>query len=288
MVGNSLPPIEKVGDFVVAKDLLLKSENVRLFKSEILNDMTTIFDTFGQVHQKTQSSVHYVLAVLSKLVCELSDSETTYKFTVGQQCRIVREKIKLARHAQDMCACLRNTEVRRKVRETDPNIVCICGLIEYRDKYPITHMSYGDTKLKGTFNFPDPRVLYDFILNSEFKNKYMFLEARTETTQAYFDLDFKLHKHGLEQYLDTTNTTNTLKFEAFVQYVVEKIATELADPNYVYSDKTLRSDDSNIDNRGVHLFFPNKIVTKTQLGHTYTKRVQSVDQRKLVKLTKNR
>jgi len=96
LLENSLPTIEKVTDFVVAKDLLLKSDNVRLFQSQLLDKMVKIFDTFDQVHHKAQSSIHYMIAVLNKLVCELSDSETVYKFVVGQQFRIICEKIKLA------------------------------------------------------------------------------------------------------------------------------------------------------------------------------------------------
>lgn len=115
----------------------------------------------------------------------------------------------------------------------------------------ITHTSFGDGKFKGKFCFPDPEILYRFILNSDYRSKYLFVEYRTEKTIAYFDIDFKLQKHGLEKYLPEE------RIEEFANYIIAKICDELGDDQYVYSDKTY--------GQGLHLYFPRTIVTKKEL-----------------------
>jgi hypothetical protein len=134
--------------------------------------------------------------------------------------------------------------------------MCICGLLQYRNSKPTTHTSYGDYKLKGKFSFPDVKILYDFILNSPFKNKYLFVERRTERTIAYFDFDFKLDKHGLSKYLPDT------RINELTDHIIILICSVLGTNEYIYVDKTI--------GYGVHLYFPNVILSEKELTDCVT------------------
>ncbi len=247
LIGNNLAPISDIFDFSVSKELLLNTENTKLFNCELIDKLSNTFESFNSTHDKTKNGIHYVMAILNKIIPELSDKENSYKFCVGSQCKILHEKIIIKK---DICACLRNTERRRAARKLDPNAVCVCGLFQYRDQPTTTHTSYGDGKIKGNFNFPDSNVIHEYILNGPLKDEYQFVEMKTPVTQAFFDFDFKLHKHGLQHYLDES------KIPEFTDYLTMKICEELGDYSYVYSDKNI--------GEGVHLFFPNTLVTKQQ------------------------
>lgn len=268
---NNLPEVLELEKFDIEKKLLFVSDvsNISntcntqqiIFSPDIVNELSQNFVCFESVYEKSKNSQNCVLAVLTKALAELSDKTKLYKLSfVSDRVEIIYEQLK-KEYKQTICACLRSSELRKKTRELDPTAVCICGLFEYRNTVTsntITHMSYGDGKLKGSFNFPDPLILYNFILHSEHKDKYLFVEARTELTQAYFDFDFKLDKHGLSQYLDESDTN---KFNDLLKYIMDKICEELGDYQYIYSDKTIGN--------GVHIYFPNKIVTKKELiDHT--------------------
>lgn len=255
-VGINLEQIEKLEDFSVDKNILINIDNAKLcdvFTDDMVNLLSNNFESFSDIYVKTKSSANCVIAILVKLIAELSDNEVEWKFSIGNPSIITCTKqIKLSKLKQNICTCLRSPEIRHQVRAVDPDAVCICGLFEYRDKSPQTHSSYGE--FKGCFSFPDPLILYNFILNSEFKSKYLFVENRTNSTIAYFDLDFKLEKHNLSEYLNVNDKDN---MNNFINHIIQNICMEIDNYEYIYSDK-------NVGN-GIHLYFPTKILTKTEL-----------------------
>lgn len=255
---HGLDPICEPVQFSVDKSFLLKRGNGEIFSEPVLSSMSRTFDCFKELHDENYKKMAYLIIVLQTLVQTLSDLENIYKFNTKETCTITCTKNIVKIKLPDMCACLRNTEVRRDAREKDPECVCVCRLFAYRDQRQISHMSYGDDKIKGGFYFPDSDIVHQFILTGEFRSKYLFVEQKTETFQAYFDLDFKLHKHGLGSYLLDD------RIEEVTRHIVCTICEELQNSSYVYCDKTL--------GQGVHLYFPNSVLNKKKL----TEHVQNV------------
>ena len=248
LTGNDLKKIDDIGVFTVNKPLLINSKNILLFTNEQIDELSLNFEKFREVHDKSSNSLSYMIAVIGCLTRALNSAYNSYMFYVKDICTIEHKVIK--QKTRNMCSCLFNSEVRRKARELDETIVCICGLFQYKEKSEVTHLSYGD--VKGAFEFTNPDVLYDFILKKNVhKIKYLFVEKRTTMTQAYFDLDFKLEKHGLKEYLSDE------KIPELTSHIIKCICEVLSDEKYIYADKTT--------GHGVHLYFPNLIVSRKQL-----------------------
>ena len=218
-----------------------------LFTEEQIKELSSTFEKFKENHNKAISSASYMISTISCLTRSLSSAYDVYMFHVKDTCTIEHKVLK--RKTRNVCSCLFDNEVRKKARELDETVVCICGLFQYKDKPEITHMSYGD--VKGTFEFLDPDVLYNFILANANKIKYLFVEKRTNMTQAYFDLDFKLEKHGLKNYLPDE------KIAELTSHIIKCICDVLHDDKYIYADKTI--------GYGVHLYFPNSIISRKEL-----------------------
>jgi len=250
---QSLPPINDIMTFSVNKTLLLKPESSTIFSDEQFDKLATYFYQTKKIHAKYNKTDSYMITMLTYLVRMLSDNTNKYKFNYDDVCTISHTIIDPEAPLQkdDMCACLRNAEIRHEVRKVDKTIMCICGLLPYRNNKPTTHTSYGDYKIKGNFSFPDMKILYDFILNSSFKDKYLFVERRTEQTMAYFDFDFKLDKHGLSKYLPDA------RINELTDYIIRLICSALGTNEYIYVDKTV--------GYGVHLYFPKIILFKKEL-----------------------
>ena len=260
-LANTLTPIDNIDAFTCPKSLVIKKGNASIFSVELLSEMFAIFTEFEAFHEKNKDQVSYMIIVLKFLVPFLNDKTNAYDFVIkGTDCMISHEIIRNKVH--NICACLRNSEVRRKLRETDEYANCICGLFSYRDQPSglgcasnlpeISHMSFGDGKLKGGFFFRDSMILYNFVLNSEHRDKYLFVENKTDTFQAYFDLDYKLNKHGLEQWLRDD------QIESLTSHIVATICDVITNRSYVYADKTIGN--------GIHLYFPQVILNKKKLA----------------------
>ena len=248
LTANDLPKIDDIGSFSVPKSLLINTSNAALFTHEQIEELSLNFEKFRDVHDKSSSNMSYMIAIIGCLTRALNNAYNSYMFSVKDICTIEHKIIK--QKTRNVCGCLFNNEVRRKARELDETVVCICGLFQYKDKPNMTHLSYGD--VKGNFEFLDPDILYNFILTNNTHNvKYLFVEKRTSLTQAYFDLDFKLEKHGLKDYLPEE------KIQELTSHIIECICEILHDKSYIYADKTI--------GYGVHLYFPNLVISKKQL-----------------------
>jgi len=253
--GNKLEPIKNLASFSIAKSYLTNKNNVTFFNEQILNEMNQYFPTFSTLHASNLNSPAYMLTILTKLIQNLNNNFNKYKFCVnGEICTISHEQFKPKVHT--MCSCLRDAERRKLSREHNETVNCVCGLFQYKNKDETTHMSYN--KLTGSFYFPDPTILYDFIVNNKYKNEYIFVEKRTDTTQAYFDIDFKLENHNLAQYIPHD------KMEELINHILKIICNVLQNSNYVYCDKT--------KGYGLHIYFPEVILSKKELGD-HTKKV---------------
>ncbi len=254
LTGNKLTNIDNINSFVVNKSLLINKNNVSLFSVDQIDEMSAKFLEFRTLYNENVNNAAFMIVAINYLIQSLNDSKNFYKFVTNKiihtnetNCTIDHKIIKSKIH--DICACLRDSNVRKDARKFDATISCICGLFSYRDKPIITHTSFGINKLKGGFEFVDPNVLYNFIINSEHKTKYLFAENRTKTTQAYFDIDFKSKNCDKEFTFEIV--------ELMTQHIIENICKVLKNQNYIYVDKTF--------GYGVHLYFPEIICTKKQL-----------------------
>lgn len=250
LIKNGLHPISDVTEFIVDKDLLLDEGNATLYLDEFITELEKKCDGIHQIHLQNLRQRGYMLKMIGFIVRCISNDECKYRFVVGDTCKVVCDRIKPKK--QTICACLRNAELRKQVRSRDETINCVCGLFEYRNSFPITHRSYGDGRLHGQFSFTDLNVLYDFILNSRWKDKYFFVESPRSTCQAFFDLDYKFEKYGLKEHVPDEQVG---LIEA---NILSKICEVLENREYIYSDKTI--------GLGVHLYFPNVIVDKKRLA----------------------
>ncbi len=247
LVGNGLAPIPEIESFQVPKSTLMSESNVALYSSDQIEELSSTFDKFRVIHEKSCRNSSYMIAVIGCLIRAIDSARDSYTFNVKDVCTITHtvQKPKI----YDICNCLYNKELRRKVREVDETCKCACGLFQYKNKPDITHTSYGD--IKGNFEFVDPTILYRFILENNGKFGYIFVEKRTEFTQGFFDLDFKLEKHGLKDYLPED------KIPELTAHILRRICETMGDDKYVYADKTT--------GYGVHLYFPNSIISKKEL-----------------------
>lgn len=255
---QSIAPISDIMAFSIDKTILLKPGLSTIFSNEQLDKLGTHFYQTKKIHEKNKETDSYMITMLTYLIRMLSDTTNKYKFNYDDVCTISHTLIDptIQPPKDDMCACLRNAEIRHEARKVDKTIMCICGLLQYRNNKPTTHTSYGDYKIKGNFSFPDVNILYDFIINSSFKDKYLFVERRTERTMAYFDFDFKADKNILSKYLPEA------RINELTDYIIRLICSVLGSNEYVYVDKTV--------GYGVHLYFPKVILTKKELVECVT------------------
>lgn len=242
--------IYKITELFISKNYLFDINNSSLFTDDLVKEIDVEFPFFYDLHVKIQNTKNYMITMMITFIPKLNDKFHKYKLSIDKEvacvsCEIIKQK------NSNICACLRDNNIRKKAREQDETINCICGLLQYRDQDEVTHTSFGDGKLRGSFYFKEPHVLYDFILNSEHKQKYLFVEKRTDITQAYFDLDFKC------EILQKDKDKDKDKFNELKSHIIDNICKVLDNFNYVYCDKTIGD--------GLHLYFPKVMVTKKRL-----------------------
>lgn len=244
----NLEQIDSICDFKINKSICLNNNNGLIFTNEIIELMSNTFNDFADVHNEYKNEKAYIIKIIQKILPILNNDIFEYSFNIQDVCTISKTNIQKKIHS--ICVCIRNNELRKKLRETNPNVTCICGLFEYRDKPNRTHTSYGE--YKGNFTFENPDILYNYILNGNFERKYLFLEYKTQITQAFVDLDFKYEKQEiLRNYLPEE------KLSELINYILNVICGVMNDINYLFVDKNI--------GYGIHLYFPNKLVTKNEL-----------------------
>ena len=134
---------------------------------------------------------------------------------------------------------------------------CICEMQPYRVLNNNNYSSYG--KWTGKFDI-EQNKLFDIVLNNTHSSKYAFIEKRSGYFKLFIDLDFKGKSlEGIK--LNTISIINSIlnTYEEVLNFFIKD-----CNKNYVYSDRSDYKKNTNMKNKGAHIFYTNVIINDVQ------------------------